>query len=264
MRRTFAIATATVMALLFAVTTNGAAQQFDTHDRTFLTFSSAVELPGMRLEPGTYLFKLADTATRGVVQVLTQDEKQMLGQWFFAPAQRQEVTDDNVVLFRETSAGATPAIQYWYFPGEKSGKEFMYPKDQAMRIARRTGATVLTEDGQVTADAQASAQTVAPAQERGAVAVEQNGVGVVEGSGLPASQPQAVATDGRDNDQPVASADANAGADAQAGSVRQESTVARNDAGQDELPSTSSPLALGGLIALLSLAGAAGLRALRR
>lgn len=254
MRRTMAIATATVMALLFAVTTNGAAQQFDTHDRTFLTFSKAVELPGMRLEPGTYLFKLADTATRNVVQVMSQDEKQMLGQWFFAPAQRQDVTDDNVVVFRETSAASTPAIQYWYYPSEKTGKEFMYPKDQALRIAQRTGASVLTESGRVTAD-QAS-----------------GGIGVVEGNGLPEAQPKPVATDGRNDDRPVASAeaphaDANAQANADysgAGSVRQESTVARNDAGQNELPHTSSPLALGGLISLLSLAGAAGLRALRR
>ena len=246
MRRTFAIATATVMALLFAVTTNGAAQ--DTHDRTFLTFSTAIELPGMRLEPGTYLFKLADTATRGVVQVLTQDEKQMLGQWFFAPAQRQEVTDDNVVLFRETSAGATPAVQYWYFPGEKSGKEFMYPKDQAMGIARRTGATVLTGDGRVTpADVQASAQ---PAAAPTAAVI------------VPEPRPEPVATSGR---SPETATQVSAGrADANYG-VRQESTVARNDAaGQGELPHTSSPLALGGLISLLSLAGAAGLRALRR
>ena len=258
MRRTLAIATAAVMAL-FVGTTNGAAQQFDTHDRTFLTFSNAVELPGMRLEPGTYLFKLADTATRNVVQVMSQDEKQMLGQWFFAPAQRQDVTDDNVVVFRETSAGSTPAIQYWYYPSEKTGKEFMYPKDQALRIAQRTGASVLTESGRVTAD-QAS-----------------GGIGVVEGNGLPEAQPKPVATDGRNDDRPVASAeaphadaphaDANAQANADysgAGSVRRESTVARNDAGQNELPHTSSPLALGGLISLLSLAGAAGLRALRR
>jgi len=267
MRRTIAIATATIMALMFAVTTDVAAQQFDTKDRTFLTFSSAVELPGIRLEPGTYVFKLADTSQRNVVQVMTEDEKQMLGQWFFAPAQRQEVTSENVVTFRETSAGATPAIRYWYFPGEKTGKELMYPKDQAMRIAQRTGATVLTEDGPVAAQARASAEAqIAPAQEQGAVAAppEQDvaaSAGAVEGSGLPETPAQPVATDGR-NDQ-AAAADQYGAA---GGGVQQQSTMARNEAvAQDEeLPRTGSPLALGGLIALLSLAGAAGLRALRR
>ena len=50
--------------------------------------------------------------------------------------------------------------------------------------------------------------------------------------------------------------------------VRQESTVAQNDANVDraatpELPATASPLALSGLLSLLSLAGAFGIRAFR-
>ena len=61
------------------------------------------------------------------------------------------MTGDTVVTFRETNAASTPAVQYWYYPGEKIGKEFIYPKDQAQRIAARTGATVKTEDGPVTA-----------------------------------------------------------------------------------------------------------------
>ena len=45
MKRVTAIATATVLALLVALTLNVAAQQPDTKDRTIMTFSSAVELP---------------------------------------------------------------------------------------------------------------------------------------------------------------------------------------------------------------------------
>ncbi len=50
-------------------------------------------------------------------------------------------------MFKETREGATPAVQFWYFPGEKIGKEFIYPKDQAERIAARTGTQVRTEEG---------------------------------------------------------------------------------------------------------------------
>src|SRR5690242_14214067 len=42
-----------------------------------------------------------------------------------------------------------PAVQYWYYPGERIGKEFIYPKDQAQKIANRTGAEVLSDDGRV-------------------------------------------------------------------------------------------------------------------
>lgn len=253
MKRVIAIATATVTTLLVALTVNVAAQQPDTRDKTIMTFSNAVELPRMRLEAGTYVFRLANTASRNVIQVLSGDGKEVLGQWLFVSAERPEVTGDTVITFRETSAASTPAVQFWYYPGEKIGKEFIYPRDQALRIARRTGATVRSEDGLVTASGiQAEAQpssaevAVAPAPEQVAVAVETQDTSVVSGPGLPETQVEPVGTSGSADQAPAA--------------VQQESTSARNDA---ELPRTASPLPLSGLIALLSLAGAAGIRAFR-
>lgn len=246
MKRVTSIATATVMALLVAMTLSSEAQLPDTRDLTIMTFSNPVEMPGMRLEAGTYAFQIADSPNRNVLQVWTEDRKHLVGQWHFAAATRLDVTGDNVVTFRETSAGSTPAVQFWYYPGEKIGKEFIYPKDQALRIAQRTGGTVLTEEGHVTIAAstpiaqpssvQAEAQ-VAPAQEQGAVVIQ------TERAAIPPAETQveAVGTTG--------SADA----------PRAEGTYAQN-----ELPRTASPLPLTGLIALLSLAGAAGLRAFRR
>ena len=274
MKRVTAIATATVLALLVALTLNVAAQQPDTRDRTIMTFSSAVELPGMRLEPGTYIFRLADSASRNVIQVLDQEGKNQLGQWLFVPAERAEVTGDTVVTFRETSAASTPAVQFWYYPGEKSGKEFIYPKDQALRIAERTGATVQTEEGPVTASAQASI-SAEPAKETSVA-------GVVEGPGLPETQTttvgvsgsgrnetEVVGTSGR-NETEVSGTGTSGSSDQVAADtrVRQESTVAQSDsnagsAAPRELPATASPLALSGLLSLLSLAGAFGIRAFR-
>jgi len=271
MKRVIAIATATVLTLLVALTLNVGAQQPDTRDRTIMTFSSAVELPSMRLEAGTYVFKMADTASRNVIQVFDKDEKNILGQWLFVPAERPEVTGDTVVTFRETSAASTPAVQFWYYPGEKIGKEFIYPKDQALRIAQRTGATVQTDDGPVTATAQASvaAEPVADTS-------------VVEGSGLPASQSTAVGTSGSGrnetevvgtsgrNETEVSGTGTSGSGDQVAAdsNVRQESTIAQSNPNADsgatrELPATASPLALSGLLSLLSLAGAFGIRAFR-
>lgn len=261
MKRVIAIGTATILTLLVVLTLRVAAQQPDTRDRTIMTFSGPVELPGMRLERGTYVFRLADTALRNVIQVLSGDEKEMLGQWLFVPAERPEVIGDTVVTFRETSAASTPAVQFWYYPGEKIGKEFIYPKDQALRIAARTGTTVLTDEGRIaanngqasiSAEAQPSsaegAITAEPEPEQVAVAVETPDSAIVIGDGLPEeTQVEAVGTSGIADDQTSASG-------------RQESTDARNDA---ELPRTASPLPLSGLIALLSLAGAAGIRAFR-
>ena len=281
MKRAIAIATATVLALLVVLTLNVAAQQPDTRDRTIMTFSSAVELPGMRLEPGTYVFRLADTASRNVIQVLDKDEKDMLGQWLFVSAERPEVTGDTVVTFRETSAASTPAVQFWYYPGEKIGKEFIYPKDQALRIAQRTGATVQTEDGPVTAEAQASIATDSAPAAEATVAADAS---VVDGPGLPETQTtttgisgsgrsetEVVGTSGR-NETEVSGTSGSGDQVAVDSNVRQESTVAQNDTNRDsnrdagavsELPATASPLALSGLLGLLSLVGAAGIRSFR-
>ena len=270
MKRVTIFATAAVLVLMAVFSFTAAAQQPDTRDRTIMTFSNAVELPGMKLEAGTYVFRLADTQLRNIIQVLPQDETGVLGQWLFVPAERQEVTGDTVVTFRETAANTTPAVQFWYYPGEKIGKEFVYPKDQAMRIAQRTGVAVMTEDGPVTAEANVAAQTsesapiqaeaqAAPAQETTVAAEASASTGAVEGSGLPADDTRADAAVGTSGQAEVQS------------SVRQESTTAQNttpapvaaDNGANELPATASPLALSGLLGLFSLIGAAGIRAFR-
>lgn len=143
-----------LLVLLVAPAMPAAAQQTNAQEKTFLTFSNPVELPGVTLPAGTYVFRLADTPGRNVVQVLDRTEGEVLGQWLFVQANRLDPTGETVVTFREERAGATPAVQYWFFPGEGIGKEFVYPEDQARQIASRTGQTVLSTEGDITPDAE--------------------------------------------------------------------------------------------------------------
>lgn len=243
MKRVISIATASVMAVLLALSISVAAQDFNPQEKSYLTFSTPVELPGMTLPAGTYLFQLADTPSRNVVQVFSEDGKETVGQFSFVQHDRLESSDETVVTFRETTAGATPAIQYWYYPGELAGKEFIYPKDQAMRIAARTGATVLSDDGAVRAEAQVAAAAPAPEP-------------VPEPAPVAAAEPAPVTP---------APEPAPVQAQAQADTTIADEPAAVGTAGQaDELPRTASPLALSGLLGLLSLAGALGIRAFRQ
>jgi hypothetical protein len=242
------IATAVAVTGVVSLAPNVAAQRPDTRDRTIMTFSAPIELPGMRLDAGKYVFRVADNATRNIVQVLSEDEQKMLGQWLFVSAERPEVTEDTVVTFRETDATATPAVQYWYYPGERIGKEFIYPKDQAQRIAARTGATVQTEEGPVTAPATARTTPAAPTPP----AAQQ-----------PAPEQRTARADVAPAPQERATPEP-APAARDSGNVRLESTVAQNEpVARTELPQTASPFPLLGLIGVLSLLGAAGLRAFR-
>jgi hypothetical protein len=264
MKRVKLIVTALVLAVLAVLAGRVTAQQINTNDKTLMTFTAAVEMPGVTLQPGTYVFRLADSPSRNVVQVLDEGEKNMLGQWTFVQADRPRVTDETVVMFKETREGATPAVQFWYFPGEKIGKEFIYPKDQAERISARTGVKVRSDgviEGSI-ADVQVAEASPAPAEpaaEPVAVAEPAPAPAAVE----PAPAPTAVAEVQAPAPEPAAPAP-----------VVQESRVAANQAAPEpravgtsgqanELPRTASPLMLSGLLGLLSLAGAAGLRLLR-
>ena len=250
MKRVKLLTTALVLAVLAVMAGRVTAQQANTTERTFLTFSNAVEMPGVTLKPGTYVFKLADTPTRNVVQVWDQDEKNMIGHWTFVQAERPQVTGDTVVMFRETAEGSTPAVQFWYFPGERIGKEFIYPKDQAERIAARTGAKVRTEEDVVDAGAVAAASpapaepAAAPAEPAADVALRDR-----QPEAAPAAEPEPA---------PAPAAESRvAQAQPESRPVGTSGQVAA------ELPATASPLALSGLLGLLSLAGAAGIRFFR-
>lgn len=258
MKRVKLIATACVMAMLGVLTLNGMAQDFNTNERTFLTFSSAVELPGVTLQPGTYLFRLADSASnRHIVQVFSQDEKQVHATILAVPAERLEVTGETVVTFRETGEGAMPAVQYWYYPGDRIGHEFVYPKDQAMRIAKRTGQNVLSMEG----DVASSGTTVTSTSPEGEVTEwkrEETPARTAEETVAPAEETVAPSEETRtpETESPPAEPSASA--------TMPQRPTAGTSGQAGELPVTASPLPLSALIGLLSLGGAIALRRARR
>ena len=125
--------------------------------KTILTFSGPVQIPGATLPGGTYVFKLADLqSNRHVIQVFDKDEKKIYGTILAIPDQRLEPSDKPVVLFSERPAGTPQAVRAWFYPGDTIGNEFVYPKAQAMKIAKETHQSVLAmdEDTKSTTDEQ--------------------------------------------------------------------------------------------------------------
>jgi hypothetical protein len=119
--------------------------------RTLFTFSGPVSLPGITLPAGQYLFRLADpTGNRSVVQVLKHDGTTPYGLFFTIPAERLEPAENPEVRFMETASGTPAGIRTWWYPGERRGWEFIFPKEQARRLAMGTSQPVLTTDAQTT------------------------------------------------------------------------------------------------------------------
>jgi hypothetical protein len=264
MKRLTIIATACVLAALATLASQVGAQETNTSERTFMAFSAPVELPGITLEAGTYEFRLADTEARNVVQVLRKDSKEPMGQWTFVQAERPQVSGETVVMFKETKEGTTPAVQFWYFPNEKIGKEFIYPKEQAQKIAQRTGETVLSTEGRVSATA--SAENNANVEERRAAAERSDAVASAQPSApAPESLTAQSSASAERSVEPEPAPRATAQVEPAPRPVGTSGSGASAEAPQaSELPRTASPLPLSGLIGLLSLAGAVGLRAMRR
>src|SRR5262249_46885032 len=112
--------------------------------KTILTFSGPVQIPGATLPTGSYVFKLADiSGNRHVVQGFDTDEKKLYTTLLAIPNERMEPSDKPVILFSERSAGSPQAVKVWFYPGDKIGNEFVYPKSQAMRIAKAARERVL-------------------------------------------------------------------------------------------------------------------------
>jgi hypothetical protein len=230
--------------LLTLSATPALAQGGPMDSRTEFTFNQPVELPGVTLPPGTYIFRFVDATTgRKVMQVQAKDaSSKTYGMFLTISAQRPRPSDDAELRFLETPAGQPAAVKTWWYPGNTIGREFIYPKSQALRLAKATNTTVLTTQAEnVSGDQMKSADLayVSPTGQEAPLTDEQ----LVEAA---ATTPPVGATAQQSTSASQTTANR---------APAQEGTMARAS-----LPRTSTPLAGIGLLGVLSLLGGAWLR----
>jgi len=97
---------------------------------TTVSFKEPVAVPGQVLAPGTYVFKLANSQSdRHIVQIFTEDQREIVATVLAIPAYRLTPTDDTLITFEERSAGTPEAVKRWFYPGDLNGVGFVYPGD---------------------------------------------------------------------------------------------------------------------------------------
>jgi hypothetical protein len=134
-------------ACLFAVlaagmSTSAYAQAID--NATYFTFSQPVTLPGVTLPAGKYVFRILDTTgSRRIIQV-TDPAGRHYGTMMSMPIQSDHVPSKPEVHFIEGMEGTVPALRAWWYPGSSTGYEFVYPREQAMRLAERARTPAVT------------------------------------------------------------------------------------------------------------------------
>jgi hypothetical protein len=241
------LTSASLLAGLIALATAAGAATWD--KKTYVTFDQPVAVPGRTLPAGTYMFRLANPtdASRNVIQVANRSGSVSYALLHAMPAYRPDTTKESeAIRFRETSPGAVPAIDSFWYVGEKRGFEFIYSKEQLAALEATAAEAPASPPSFVDSDARAG-EPVAPAEEPVAFPVIDN----ADVSPAPAAAGEPV------SDDPLF-VEAEREQAALAGEQVQSQPAER----REELPRTASPLAL------LLLGGAAtaslGVKLLRR
>lgn len=108
--------------------------------RTIVTFSQPVEIPGRVLPAGTYVFRLLDSQSdRNIVEIYNKAENKLYATVIAVPDYRLKPTGKTVITFeKETASSAPERLKAWFYPGEDYGQEFIYPHKPAAELAQTT------------------------------------------------------------------------------------------------------------------------------
>src|SRR5881628_3067287 len=223
----------------------------DEHDKlTYFTFSGPVQIPGHTLSAGTYMFKLADSpSNRHIVQVFNKEGSKLYATILAIPDQRLEPADKPVVMFKETPAGSPSAVRAWFYPGNTIGDEFVYPKEQAIKIAKATHEPVLS----ITDESNMKSAEVTRVDENG-LAVDQSKTATTTSTAPAGTSGSRAPTITDQTRRPATMSRAATAPNSTAPSRSARKASARR------LPRTASPLALYELMSGLAFAGAFGIR----
>jgi hypothetical protein len=116
----------------------------DQHDQaTQLTLSQPVQIPGRVLPAGAYWFVLADNAgDRNIIHIFISERSMLYVTVQTITAERPQLTDRSAITFAERQSMQQNAIVTWFYPGHKSGHEFVYPKSVERELAQASRYTV--------------------------------------------------------------------------------------------------------------------------
>jgi len=107
--------------------------------KTIVTISGQMEVPGVTLEPGTYVFKLVNSSSdRHTVMIQNERMNHTYATILAIPNYRLRPTSKSQFLFWETPAGQPAALRAWFYPADNFGQEFVYPKGRFTQVSQVT------------------------------------------------------------------------------------------------------------------------------
>jgi hypothetical protein len=108
----------------------------DWNKRIDFQFSAPVAIPGKVLTPGKYVFELANSdSDRNIVRVFSEDssgKESLVTTVLAVPNYVANTPDKTMISFEERKFGAPEAIHGWFYPGDNTGWEFVYPEGHSL------------------------------------------------------------------------------------------------------------------------------------
>ena len=139
----FSIARAAAFGVLAIMSFPAASVADDYDKKTIITITEPLEVPGIVLQPGKYVFKLLNSSSnRHIVEVMNERMDHLYALTFTAAARKIQQKGRTVLTYYEGKGSQPRALRQWYWPGELDGQEFLYPKKQAERISAAAGVKV--------------------------------------------------------------------------------------------------------------------------
>ena len=217
---------------------------------TYFTFSQPVTVPNQTLPAGKYLFRVSG-AGRNIIEIYSGDKSKMIRRVMAVHSARSDSPERAEIRLIEGSSGAPVAIGTWWYPQQRQGWEFVYPREQALKLAKTATQPILTTAENVPADkidASSDLVRVEPSGSQADVSASEN--------------PQPTPVRGTAQMGDVAASDAKANQVAAAMSGRStpaaSSTTARAEtsqsaSGRTSLPRTASSMPTVALVSLVAL-----------
>jgi hypothetical protein len=252
---------------------------------TRFTVNHPFEVPNLVLQPNTpYVIRLYDSpAERHVVQIYNEDQTKMLTMFMGVSDERMQAADKTVFTFIETAPGYPLPMKEWFYPGRLHGLEFVYPKDQAMEIARHAREPILSADagdlhklasirveaiGPIGEARPTTTQTAEVTKSEEAPVTEEK-PSVAENTQPEVDQENAAEQENLDNSQQIAQNDNDSNLKSEEPEVQREKpaepetpAVTEESNNNEELPRTAGELPLIALIGALCLGAGLGLKVL--
>ena len=135
------------LALLFALLFGMPAARADLGNHAVkVTFSQAVQVPGLVLPAGTYWFVVPEGNELHEVRILNADRTRVFTTVLTNDAQRTHASGHGEFKFAERGLSEPQAIVAWFYPGDTAGHEFLYPKQVQKELATAKVDTVVAGD----------------------------------------------------------------------------------------------------------------------